>query len=179
MPFAEWPYGGTQNIGKTIPNAIDSPLMVAIANTQAGKWLSDNHIQIYGWLDPAGNISSSNARPGGNFPTSYDYTPNTLQLDQAVLYIERVPDEVQNDHFDWGFRISGIYGVDYRYTTAFGVWSNQLLKSNQTNGVDMPMVYTDLYYPVMQGLNIRMAASSRSRTSRLSLRRTIIPTRTR
>src|SRR6202034_3051546 len=156
MPFAEWPYGGTQNIGKTIPNAIDSPLMVAIANTQAGKWLSDNHIQIYGWLDPAGNISSNNGRPGGNLPISYDYTPNTLQLDQAVLYIERVPDEVQNDHFDWGFRVSGIYGVDYRYTTAYGLFSNQLLKSNATNGADMPMVYTDLYFPVMQGLNVRI-----------------------
>jgi hypothetical protein len=156
MPFSEWPYGGTQNIGKTIPNAVDSPLMVAIANTQTGKWLSDNHIQIYGWLDPAGNISSNNVRPGGNFPISYDYTPNTLQLDQAVLYIERVPDEVQNDHFDWGFRVSGIYGVDYRYTTAYGLFSNQLLKANATNGADMPMIYTDLYFPVMQGLNIRV-----------------------
>jgi hypothetical protein len=156
MPFAEWPYGGTQNIGKTIPNAIDSPLMVAIANTQAGKWLSDNHIQVYGWLDPAGNISSNNVRPAGNLPISYDYTPNTLQLDQAVLYIERVPDEVQNTNFDWGFRVSGIYGVDYRYTTAYGLFSNQLLKSNATNGADMPMVYTDLYFPVMQGLNIRI-----------------------
>jgi hypothetical protein len=37
MPFTEWPYGGTQNIGKTIPNAVDSPLMVAIANTALGK----------------------------------------------------------------------------------------------------------------------------------------------
>jgi hypothetical protein len=31
-----------------------------------------------------------------------------------VLYIERLPDTVQNDHFDWGF----LYSVDYRYTTA-------------------------------------------------------------
>jgi hypothetical protein len=156
MPFTEWPYGGTQNIGKTIPNAVDSPLMVAIANTSAGKWLSDNHIQIYGWLDPAGNISSNRVRPAGNLPISYDYTPNTLQLDQAVLYIERVPDEVQNDHFDWGFRVSGIYGVDNRYTTAYGLFSNQLLKNNAVNGADMPMVYADLYFPVMQGLNVRV-----------------------
>jgi hypothetical protein len=156
MPFAEWPYGGTQNIAKTLPNAVDSPLMVAIANTQAGKWLSDNHIQIYGWVDPAGNLSSNNVRPAGNLPISYDYTPNALQLDQAVLYIERVPDEVQNDHFDWGFRVSGIYGVDYRYTTAYGLFSNQLLKSNAVNGADMPMIYADMYFPVMQGVNLRV-----------------------
>ena len=63
-------------------------------------------------------------------PVSYDYTPNTVQLDQAVLYIERLPDTMQNDHFDWGFRVSGLYGVDYRYTTAYGLFSYQLL--NQT-----------------------------------------------
>jgi Putative beta-barrel porin-2, OmpL-like. bbp2 len=156
MPFTEWPYGGTQNIGKTLPNAVDSPLMVAMSNTAAGHWLADNHIQIYGWLDPAGNISSNTVRPAGNLPISYDYTPNTIQLDQAVLYVERVPDEVQNDHFDWGFRISGLYGVDGRYTMSYGLFSNQLLKSNATNIADMPMVYADLYFPVMQGLNVRI-----------------------
>jgi hypothetical protein len=155
MPFTEWPYGGTQNIGSTLPNAVDSPLMVAIANTGVGQWLAANHIQIYGWVDPAGNISTNTVRPAGNLPISYGYTPNTLQLDQAVLYVERVPDEVQNDHFDWGFRVSGLYGVDGRYTTSYGLFSNQLLKSNATNIADMPMVYADFYFPVMQGLNVR------------------------
>jgi hypothetical protein len=156
MPFTEWPYGGTQNIGSTLPNAVDSPLMVAIANTGVGHFLSDSHIQIYGWIDPAANISSNKTRPAGNLPISYDYTPNTIQLDQSVLYIERVPDEVQNDHFDWGFRISGLYGVDGRYTMSYGLFSNQFLKANQTNIFDMPMVYADLYFPVMQGLNVRL-----------------------
>ena len=27
MPFTEWPYGGTVNIGTTRPNSVDSPLM--------------------------------------------------------------------------------------------------------------------------------------------------------
>jgi len=157
MPYIAWPYGGTQNIGATIPNAVDSPLMVAIANTATGKWLSDAHIQIYGWLDPAGNISSNTVKPAGNLPVSYDYTPNTVQLDQAVLYIERVPDEVQNDHFDWGFRMAGIYGVDERYTYGFG-WMdpNGIIYHNRVNGYDDPMMYLDLYYPVLSGLNIRI-----------------------
>jgi Putative beta-barrel porin-2, OmpL-like. bbp2 len=156
MPFTEWPYGGSQNIGKTLPNSVDSPLMVAIANTSAGKWMSDAHIQVYGWVAPAANISTNTVKPAGNLPVSYDYTPNTVQLDQAVAYIERLPNEVQNDHFDWGFRFSGLYGVDYRYTTAYGLFSTQLLNSNNVNGWDMPMVYTDFYFPVMQGLNIRI-----------------------
>ena len=48
MPFTEWPYGGTQSIGVTRPNSVDSPLMVSIANTQLGKAMSDAHIQVYG-----------------------------------------------------------------------------------------------------------------------------------
>jgi hypothetical protein len=156
MPFTEWPYGGTQNIGKTLPNSVDSPLMVAIANTGFGKLLNDSHVQIYGWVAPAGNISSNSVKPGGNLPISYDYTPNTVQLDQAVLYVERLPDEVQNSHFDWGFRVASLYGVDYRYTTAYGLFSNQLLKENLTNGYDAPMIYVDLYFPVLQGLNVRI-----------------------
>ena len=47
-------------------------------------------------------------QPGGNLPAAYDYTPNTFQLDQAVVYVERLPDTVQNDHFDWGFRFSAL-----------------------------------------------------------------------
>ena len=156
MPFTEWPYGGTQNIGKTLPNSVDSPLMVAIANTALGKAMSDAHIQVYGWVAPAANISTNTVKPAGNFPISYDYTPNTAQVDQAVIYVERLPDEVQNDHFDWGFRISALYGVDYRYTTSFGLLSYQLLNNNQVNGLDLPMVYTDFYFPVVQGLNIRI-----------------------
>ena len=143
-------------IGVTRPNSVDSPLMVAIANTQLGKAMSDAHIQVYGWVAPAGNISSNTVRPGGNAPAAYDYTPNTVQLDQAVVYIERLADTVQNDHFDWGFRFSALYGDNYRYTTAYGLFSNQLLNKNAVYGVDLPMVYTDLYFPVMQGLDVRL-----------------------
>jgi hypothetical protein len=155
MPFAEWPYGGSTNLGVTRPNSIDSPLMNAFSNTAAGQWLSDAHIQIYGWVDPGGNLSTSTVR-GGNAPAAYSYNPNTVQLDQAVLYFERLPDTVQKDHIDWGFRIAPIYGENYRYTTAFGLWSNQLLNQNKNNGYDMPMAYGEVFIPqVMQGLNIR------------------------
>ena len=156
MPFTEWPYGGTENIGVTRPNSVDSPLMVAIANTQLGKAMNDAHVQVYGWVAPAANLSSNTVKPGGNAPAAYDYTPNTVQLDQAVVYVERLADTTQNDHFDWGFRFSALYGVDYRYTTAYGLFSYQLLNHNNVNGFDFPMVYTDLYFPVMQGMDVRI-----------------------
>ncbi len=155
-PFTEWPYGGTQNIGVTRANSVDSPLMVAIANTALGKWMSDAHIQVYGWINGGGNISTNNVKPGGNVPAAYDYTPNTIQLDQAVLYIERLADTVQLDHVDWGFRFSTLYGENYRYTTAYGLMSYQLLNHNLVNGIDFPMVYTDIYVPVLQGMDIRV-----------------------
>ena len=156
MPFTEWPYGGTTNIGVNRPASVDSPLMVAIANTGFGKFLLDNNIQIYGWVDVGGNFSTNNQRPAGNAPIGYAYTPNTIQLDQTTVYIERTPDTVQTDHVDWGFRLSGIYGENYRYTTSYGVASYQLLKHNNINGYDFPMVYGEVFFPqVAQGLMIR------------------------
>ncbi|HFW7063450.1 TPA: outer membrane beta-barrel protein, partial [Escherichia coli] len=105
------------------------------------------NIQLYGWIDPGGNASTSTASLGGNSPAAYDYNPNSLQLDQFVLYLERVPDTVQNDHIDWGFRMSMIYGENYRYTTAYGIASQQLLSHNNVNGVDFPMMWVEAFIP--------------------------------
>jgi Putative beta-barrel porin-2, OmpL-like. bbp2 len=157
MPFTEWPYGGTTNMMTNRAASVDSPLMVAIADTSFGKLLSDAHIQMYGWVDVGANISTSHRAQNGNSPAAYDYNPNAIDLNQIVLYVERTPDTVQTDHIDWGFRVSGIYGSDYRYTTAFGYWSEQLLKHNHQLGYDAPMVYGELYVPkVMDGLLIRV-----------------------
>src|SRR6202790_1404477 len=155
MPFAEWPYGGSTNLGVTRPSSADSPLMVAMGNTSAGQWLNDNHIQIYGWINAGGNLSNNTVR-GGNAPAAYDYNPNTVQLDQAVVYFERLPDTVQKDHIDWGFRLAPIYGENYRYTTANGLWSYQLLKQNKNYGYDLPMAYGEVFIPQLaEGLLIR------------------------
>jgi hypothetical protein len=157
MPFTEWPYGATTSLGVTRANSTDSPLMVAIANTSPGQWLQDNHIQIYGWLDPGFNVSSNTEHRGGNAPMAYMYTPDQLQFDQGVVYIDRTPDTVQTDHIDWGMRASFLYGENYRYTTAYGISSYQLLKHNNVNGYDFPMMYGELYIPyVAQGLNLRV-----------------------
>jgi hypothetical protein len=157
MPFSDFGYGGTTNIGTSRPNSVDSPLMAAIANTGLGKWMQDAHIQVYGWVNGGFNLSTNQQQPGGNSPIGYAYTPNTAQLDQAVIYIERVPDTVQKDHVDWGFRLSALYGENYRYTNSYGLMSWQFNGNNQINGFDFPMVYGDIYIPqVAEGLNIRI-----------------------
>jgi hypothetical protein len=154
-PFTEWPYGGTTSLGVTRPSSVDSPLMVALGNTNVGSWMNDNHIQVYGWVNAGGNLSNNTVR-AGNAPAAYDYNPNTVQLDQAVVYIERLPDTVQKDHVDWGFRVAPIYGENYRYTTAYGLFSSQLLNQNLNNGFDIPMAYGEVFIPqLMEGLMIR------------------------
>ena len=156
MPFTEWPYGGTTSLGVTRPNSVDSPLMTALGNTGLGKWMSDNNLQVYGWADVGANISTAKVA-GGNWPAAYDYTPNQVQLDQVVMYLDRFPDTVQKDHIDWGLRLSAIYGSDYRYTTAFGLDSYQLLQHNAGYGMDFPMLYGEVFIPqVAEGLMIRV-----------------------
>lgn len=157
MPFTDWPYGGTTILGGNRTGSVDSPLMVAIANTDVGKWLQDTGIQIYGWLDTGGNVSNMTDRRLGNAPIAYAAYPNTVQLDQAVVYIERTPDTIQTDHVDWGFRLSALYGENYRYTLSYGIATYQLTKYNNQNGYDFPMIYGELYFPqVAQGLMLRL-----------------------
>jgi hypothetical protein len=154
-PFTEWPYGGSTSLGVTRTSSVDSPLMAALGNTAVGQALNDSHIQIYGWINAGGNLSNNTVR-GGNAPAAYDYNPNTVQLDQAVLYIERLPDTVQKDHVDWGFRVAPIFGENYRYTTAYGLFSSQLLNQNLNNGFDIPMAYGEVFIPQLaEGLMIR------------------------
>jgi Putative beta-barrel porin-2, OmpL-like. bbp2 len=157
FPFTEWPYGGTTALGVTRPSSIDSPLMAALANAELGRAMNESHIQVYGWVDFGGNISSSSVTPGGNSPAADMYSPNTATLDQALVYLERLPDTAQTDHVDWGFRLSAIYGEDNRYTTAYGIASYQLVGHNLTNIYDFPMIYGEVFFPQLaEGLLIRL-----------------------
>ena len=162
FPFAVWPIGGTPWIGYN--NATQYPLTTALQTGPHGDWWKKANIQVYGWADLGMNISTSSARPYGNLPAAYSEVPNTFQLDQVTLYIERTPDTIQTSHFDWGFRLANLYGIDYRFTTAEGYFSQQLLNNPQKNGTignkygyDPVMMYVDLYDPhVAQGLDIRI-----------------------
>jgi len=79
--------------------------MSAIYSGEHGKAWENSRIKIYGWINTGFNLSTSN-KQYGNAPASYYIQPNSVQLDQMALYVERLPDTVQNDHFDWGFRLT-------------------------------------------------------------------------
>jgi hypothetical protein len=152
FPSADWNYGGASVIGAT--NTISFPLMQAIYSGPSGQEWKNSGVQVYGWLNPGFNISTSSH---SNLPEGYNIFPNRVDLDQAVLYIERVPDTVQTDHIDWGFRAGEMYGIDYHFTTSKGWLSQQLLQDHRQYGFDPLMEYADLYIPqIADGLNIRM-----------------------
>ena len=154
-PFSDWPYGGSVDIGAAWTQS--GPLMEAIWGGSHGEAIKNSGIQVYGWLDGGFNVSTSNRGGYANLPAAYDERPNSFQPDQEVLYIERQPDTVQTDHFDWGFRIASLWGIDYRFTTAKGILSQQLLERDQEYGYDPVMVYADLYWgQAADGLNIRI-----------------------
>ena len=128
--------------------------MQALYSGPDGREWENSRVQIYGWLNPGFNFSTSKR---SNLPEGYNIFPNRLDLDQAVMYFERVPDTVQTDHIDWGFRFGEMYGIDYHFTTAKGWFSQQLLQKHRQYGFDPLMEYVDLYVPkVADGLNIRV-----------------------
>jgi Putative beta-barrel porin-2, OmpL-like. bbp2 len=144
FPSSDWIYGGAPDIGA--PDGNTYPLMSALG-------LNDSRTKVYGWVATSINFSTSEHN---NFPVSYDIFPNKIELNQAVVYIERLPDSVQTEHFDWGFHLTAFEGIDYRFTTAKGYFSQQLLASNKQYGFDPVLEYLDLYFPVKDGLNIRI-----------------------
>jgi hypothetical protein len=160
-PYAVYNEGGTELIG--YENMYSSALMDALYCGSNGKALKDSRFVIYGWLEPGGNISTSNlgfnkiSGTGGNYPAAYSYEPDTIQLDQFALYFERTPDEIQRDHIDWGFRVALLYGTDYKYTFSNGILSNQYTEKERLYGFDPVMYYLDFYFPrVFQGENLRI-----------------------
>ncbi len=148
FPSSDYSVGGSPTIGA--PDTQTYPLMQAINGNRS-------RTKIYGWFNGGFNVSTSNKGDGANSPAAYYYNPNRITPDQQVLYIERLPNTVQTDHVDWGFRIAQLYGQDYRYTTTKGIFSQQLLARNHEYGYDPVMFYLDIYVPhVAQGMNIRI-----------------------
>jgi hypothetical protein len=149
FPSSDWSYGGSQEIGA--PDSNVYPLMTAI-NGAASR------TKIYGWVEPSVNFSTSGHT---NLPQSYDHVPNMIALQQAFVFVERLADTVQTKHFDYGYHLTALYGLDYMDTTGKGYFSQQLLKYNRQYGYDLPIEYVDLYFPhVAQGMDLRVGRYS-------------------
>jgi hypothetical protein len=155
-PFPGSEYQGYPLLGVPAPDNSVYPVMKAFlgANTPFTEAVKESRINFNGWVTTSGNWSTAN---NSNVPTSYWIVPNRYQLDQLVLKFERLPDTVQTDHIDWGFRAIALYGMDYRYTTAGGWGSDQLLKHNLLYGWDPTEEYFNVYIPgFLGGTDVRI-----------------------
>ncbi|MBI3820833.1 MAG: outer membrane beta-barrel protein [Planctomycetes bacterium] len=151
-PFPSAEYQGYPLIGVP-PSTTTYPLTDLIWSTSVGSALKDERIKIYGWINGSANWSTSKH---SNMPTSYWIVPDNIQGDQFVFRVEREVDTAQTQSVDWGFRSSFLYGTDYRYMTAGGWTSDQLLERNQLYGLDATEQYLDIYIPkVEDGLVLR------------------------
>jgi hypothetical protein len=128
--------------------------MEALEQGPNGALWKENRIKIYGWADPSVTFGTSR---NSNIPEVYNIVPNKLEMSQVILIFERMTDSNQTDHVDWGFKVTNLYGIDYRYTTAKGWFSDQLLKHNHLYGWDPLQLYFDLFFPhIAQGMILRV-----------------------
>ena len=145
FPNADWSYGGSPVIGEADTNSY--PLMTAINGARS-------RTKVYGWVEPTVNFSTS---AHSNFPVANDSYSNRLELNQVVVYVERLPDSVQREHVDYGYHFTAFYGTDYKFTTDKGYLSSQLIEHNHQYGFDPVLEYLDIYIPkVAKGMNIRV-----------------------
>jgi hypothetical protein len=152
-PFPSSEYQGYPLVGVP-PDDTAYPLMKAIYGGPWGDDIKDSRVRVYGWATASGNWSTSK---NSNMPDSYWIAANRFELDQLILRAERQVDSVQQDHVDIGFRSTLLYGIDYRYMTAGGWFSNQLLEHNFLYGADPTEQYIDVYLPgFAEGLIVRV-----------------------
>ena len=145
FPNSDWSYGGSPTIGE--PDTNSYPLMTAINGAKS-------RTKLYGWIEPSLNYSTSLQT---NAPEENDVYSNRLELDQFVLYAERLPDSVQRDHVDWGYHLTALFGTDYRFTTGKGYWNSPWVNDHRQYGFDPTLEYIDVYIPqVAQGMNVRV-----------------------
>ena len=145
FPNIDWSYGGSPVLGEADTNSY--PLMTAINGAKS-------RTKLYGWVEPTLNFSTS---AHSNAPEANDVYSNRFEMNQLILYVERLPDSVQRTHVDFGYHLTAFYGTDYRYTTDKGYLSDQLLVHNHQYGFDPILEYVDIYIPhVAKGMNIRV-----------------------
>jgi hypothetical protein len=157
-PWDSPPFPGSEFQGYPIigvpPDTARWPLMKELQGTWYGDILDSEKLRLYGWVTAEGNLSTNRH---SNTPDSYWIRPNNVDVDQVLIRLERCLDSVQTDHIDWGFRATLDYGIDYRYFTAGGWFSDQLLRHNSLYGYDPTELYLDVYIPwVVQGLIVRV-----------------------
>ncbi len=133
------------------------PLMRALQGTWYGAVLDDRRVTVSGWVE-AGFTGSTNGHD--QLPEGFNYRVNAPEIQQNWLRIDRAVDPTATAP-TWGFRSDTILpGVDYRFSIARGLLSDQLTAKNGTPnlyGIDPVQFYGELYLPdVGRGLDVKV-----------------------
>ena len=107
------------------------------------SWLTENRIDIRGWLDQGFTWNPQDPANRSNGPVGYNDRSNEYMLNQLYLVAERTTKVENGCGTDWGFRVDLLYGEDRRYTAANGLdstWNDD----ERFYGLSMPQMYVDL-----------------------------------
>ena len=102
--------------------AVPGLFMEALNTTSLGPLFRASRLTVSGWLDMSFTASTAQH---DNTPMLFNYRANELLLQQAWLRIDRSIDRTGTE-FSWGFRSDWLFGSDYRYTLARGIFNSQL-----------------------------------------------------
>src|SRR5258707_13438587 len=89
--------------------------------------------KLYGWIDTTLNFSTS---AHSNAPEANDVYSNRLEVNQIVLYAERLPDPAHRVHIDWGYHLTALYRTDYAFTLQKGYLHASLLNNHRQTALD-------------------------------------------
>ena len=135
-------------------------VMQSLGPTFLGRILRASRITVSGWFDISATASSAQH---DNTPLSFNYRANEFLLQQAWLRIDR-PVDRKGTEVSWGFRSDWLFGSDYRYTLARGIFNSQLTTDHgkpATYGVDPIQFYVEAYFPrFLRGLEVKLGRFS-------------------
>ena len=136
------------------PKSKRGPVAEGPASRPYGDGGGTARIEVHGWVTAGGNWSTPNyricRRHTGSYPTHYSWTKPSSRSSARSIGCRPITST-------WGFHSVHLDGIDYRYTTAGGWFSQQLLYHNSLYGYDPVEQYVELYIPrIFEGMVIRV-----------------------
>jgi Putative beta-barrel porin-2, OmpL-like. bbp2 len=104
----------------------------------------ESQLRFYGYANPSFNKSQAQ---NSNTPVGFQIVPNALELSELTFTLDK-PLQFNHQHdAEIGFKLTSLYGIDARFTTMDGVFSNQLYQKNALYPFDLPEANLQFYLP--------------------------------
>ncbi len=131
----------------------ERPLMKALDQVGIGKWMAENRINAFGWIEGSYNFNFENPQPRLNLGHLFDIQDSDAVVNQLQVNIERTVG-LSPRQFDVGGRIDLLYGSDARFFHSSGLLEGSF--PDPQYQFDIPQLYLDLALPMGNGLRLRL-----------------------